>query len=279
MVDTRIFEEPKIDCHAHVLDPERFPYGADTHYRPTGQEIGAMDQYLQVMDVYGIRHALLVGPNSGYGLDNRCLFDALERAEGRCKGIAVVRNDISTAELEALRARGIVGVAWNVTHHGPDHFAGAADLLARLAALDMCVSVQVEHDQLVPLAPLFERSGVCLLVDHCGRPTVSEGLGQAGFRALLDLAPTRRVYVKLSGVVKFSRASFPHADARPYFDALLHAFTPERCLWASDWPYLRAPVRVDVGVLLKLALHLLPDPVVRRQVLWSTPAALFGFGD
>lgn len=276
-MDTRIFDEPKIDCHAHVLDPERFPYGADTHYRPSGQEIGAADQYLQVMDAYGIRHSLIVGPNSGYGLDNRCLFDALDGTGGRCKGIAVVRNDIAAAELEALRARGIVGVAWNVTHHGPDYFAGAAGLLARLAALDMCVSVQVEHDQLVPLAPLLERSGVRVLVDHCGRPTVSEGIEQPGFRALLDLAPTGRVFVKLSGVVKFSREPYPHADAQPYFDALLSAFTPERCLWATDWPYLRAPVRVDVGVLLKLALHLLPDAGVRRQVLWSTPAALFGF--
>ena len=35
-----IFDEPKIDCHVHVLDPARFPYGANTHYRPAGQEIG-----------------------------------------------------------------------------------------------------------------------------------------------------------------------------------------------------------------------------------------------
>ena len=35
-----IFAEPKIDCHVHVLDPARFPYGANTHYAPAGQEIG-----------------------------------------------------------------------------------------------------------------------------------------------------------------------------------------------------------------------------------------------
>jgi hypothetical protein len=34
------FSEPKIDCHAHVLDPVRFPYGADIEYKPAGQEIG-----------------------------------------------------------------------------------------------------------------------------------------------------------------------------------------------------------------------------------------------
>ncbi|HET9687930.1 MAG TPA: 2-pyrone-4,6-dicarboxylate hydrolase, partial [Pseudolabrys sp.] len=35
-----IFAEPKIDCHAHVIDPAHFPYGKDIAYRPAGQEIG-----------------------------------------------------------------------------------------------------------------------------------------------------------------------------------------------------------------------------------------------
>ena len=68
-----VFDEPKIDTHCHVLDPARFPYAPDVAYRPSGQEIAPLEQYLQVMDAYGIRHALFVGPNSGYGRDNRCL--------------------------------------------------------------------------------------------------------------------------------------------------------------------------------------------------------------
>ena len=37
------FKEPKIDCHAHVFDPVRFPYGKDIAYKPAGQEMGAAD--------------------------------------------------------------------------------------------------------------------------------------------------------------------------------------------------------------------------------------------
>ena len=272
-----VFSEPKIDCHVHVLDPARFPYAADTHYRPAGQETGTAAQLLQVMDVYGARYALIVGPNSGYGLDNRCLIDAIARSGGRCKGIAVVANDATLADLEALKDAGIVGVAWNVTHYGVDYYAGAAGLLDRLRALDFFVQVQVEHDQLVPLVPMLERSGVRILIDHCGRPTPAAGLSQPGFRALLGLAKTRRAFVKLSGVVKFSREPFPHDDARPYVDALLDAFTPDACMWASDWPFLRAPARVDYGVLLALVLHVLPDAAQRRKVLWETADALFRF--
>lgn len=40
-----IFDEPKIDCHNHILDPVRFPYGADSIYRPSSQEIGTAAQF------------------------------------------------------------------------------------------------------------------------------------------------------------------------------------------------------------------------------------------
>ncbi len=272
-----IFEEPKIDCHVHVLDPARFPYRADTHYAPVGQEIGTLAQLTQVMDAYGTRHALLVGPNSGYGLDNACMLDAMARGAGRFKGIAVVANETTLDELQALKRAGVVGVAWNVTHYGVDHYRDAKPLLQKLVALDMFVDIQVEHDQLVPMMPMLADSGVRVLVDHCGRPTVDAGLDQSGFRTLLELGATRRAFIKLSGFVKFSRQPAPYDDAWPYVTALVDAFTLDHCLWASDWPCLRAPVRADYGVLLHVALTLFPDTADRRKLLWDTARELFGF--
>ena len=200
-----IYDESKIDCHSHIFDPARFPYGADTFYRPAGQEMGTADYFLHVLDAYGVRHALLVGPNSGYETDNRCLLDAIARSNGRFKGVAVVPNDASRADLEQLKAAGVVGVAFQVALHGVAYYAGTADLLAKVAALDMFVQVQVEHDQLVRLMPSLERSGARVLIDHCGRPTIAGGIEQPGFGALVQLARTGRAFVKLSGYVKFSR--------------------------------------------------------------------------
>jgi predicted TIM-barrel fold metal-dependent hydrolase len=261
----------------HVLDPVRFPYRAETHYAPMGQEIGTPAQLAQVMAAYGARHALLVGPNSGYGLDNACMLDTIARGAGRYKGIAVVASDATSAELQALKRAGVVGVAWNVTHYGVDYYRDAKPLLQKLVALDMFVDIQVEHDQLLSMLPMLADSGIRILVDHCGRPTVEGGLGQPGFRALLELGATRRAFVKLSGLVKFSRQPAPYDDAWPFVMALIEAFTLDHCLWASDWPYLRAPVRVDYGVLLQLALTLFPDASERRKVLWDTPRQLLGF--
>ena len=47
-----VLAESKIDCHCHVLDPTRFPYGDTTPYRPAGQEIGTAEQYAQVRAAY-----------------------------------------------------------------------------------------------------------------------------------------------------------------------------------------------------------------------------------
>lgn len=272
-----VFDEPKIDAHCHVLDPARFPYAPDVAYRPAGQELGLPEQYRQVMDAYGIRHALLVGPNSGYQLDNRCLLDTVAAGGGRFRGIAVVPNDIDRAGLRRLREAGVVGVAWNATLLGTAHYAGAEPLLRLLADLDMVVSLQVEHDQLVKLQPIIERSGVRLLVDHCGRPAAGGGLDQPGFRALLEMARGGRTAVKLSGVQKFSAQRPPYDDAMPFVRALLDAFGLDACLWASDWPFLRAPQRLDVGPLIRMVERLLPDTADRRRLWWETPRRWLGF--
>lgn len=272
-----VFDEPKVDAHCHVLDPARFPYAADVAYRPAGQEIGTLVQYQSVMDAYGVRHALLVGPNSGYGTDNRCLLDAIARGQGRFKGIAVVPNDASRSELERLKAAGVVGVAFNATVHGVDHYAATAGLLRMLADLDLFIQIQVEHDQLVPLAPMLEQSGARILIDHCGRPTPGAGLEQPGFQAVLALARTGRAAVKLSGYQKFSAEPPPYGDAQPFVHALIDAFTLDACMWASDWPFLKATERLDVGPLLRAVERLLSDPADRRRLLWDTPCRLFGF--
>lgn len=274
-----ILDEPKIDCHCHILDPVHFPYQADTAYRPAGQETSTAGQFLNVLDFYGVRHALLVGPNSGYGTDSRPLFDAIERSNGRFKGIAVVPLDASTADLARLKARGIAGIAYNTTLLGVDYYLGSGDLLSRLADLDMFLQIQLERDQLLGLMPLIERSTVRILIDHCGRPTAEAGLDQPGFKALLALGRGGRASVKLSGYQKFSREPHPHKDVWPYVRALAEAFTLERCMWGSDWPFLKATERVDYGPLLKLATLLFPDAADRRKVFWDTPRRLFGFPD
>jgi predicted TIM-barrel fold metal-dependent hydrolase len=268
---------PKIDCHIHVIDPVRFPYGPDTPYRPSGQEIAPAAQLIRVFDAFDVRHALVVATNTGYGSDSRILLDALKQGGGRFKGVAVVENDVDIAELERLKAAGVIGVAFNVPFHGADYYLKTAPLLEKLTSLGLFLQIQVENDQLIPLLPLIEKSPVRLVFDHCGRPSVAQGLQGEAFQALLAIGRERDAHVKLSGYYKFSGRPHPYEDVRPFIAALVDAFTLDRCVWGSDYPFLRAPERLDYGPLLAVLTRLFPDPGDQHRLLWRTPAKLLGF--
>ncbi len=270
----QVLDLPKIDGHCHVLDPARFPYPADIAYAPQGQEIGTTSYYLHVMDTYGVERALLVGPNSGYGTDNRCLLDALTMGQGRFKGVAVVPADTSSAQLAALQKQGVVGIAFNSALHGLPYYDDIDPLLARMESLGLWAQFQVAGDQLAELLPRLERIGVRVMIDHCGRPVLADGPDAPGVLALLRLAETGRGVIKLSGFAKFSQQGYPFEDCRAHVMRMLQAFGPERSLWASDWPYLRAPYRLDYGTLLTLAQNWFSLDQC-RQMMWDAPSRLF----
>ncbi|MBP1090338.1 amidohydrolase family protein [Bradyrhizobium diazoefficiens] len=268
---------PRIDCHIHAIDPARFPYSADTPYRPSGQEIAPAAQLIRVFDAFDIRHALVVATNTGYGSDSRILLDTLQQGGGRFRGVAVVENDVDISELERLKAAGVIGVAFNVPFHGAAHYQETASLLEKLTSLGLFLQIQVEQDQLLDLLPLIDKSNVRLVFDHCGRPSVGQGLQGKAFQALLAIGRERDAHVKLSGYYKFSQQPHPYQDAWPFITALVEAFTLDRCVWGSDYPFLRAPERLDYGPLLAVLTQLFPDPGDQHRLLWRTPARLLGF--
>jgi predicted TIM-barrel fold metal-dependent hydrolase len=272
-----ILDEPKIDTHCHLLDPDHFPYPEDVAYRPVGQEVGTQNGFESVMACYGVQHALLVGPNSGYNFDNRCLLHALDTGRGRFKGVVVVRADTDEATLKGLQARGVVGVAFNVALNGLDYYASFGPLLQRMERVGLWAQFQVTGDQLTRMGALLDASDVRILIDHCGRPDLAQGLEQPGFQALLALGRAGRAVVKISGEYKYSQHAFPFDDVRPYAHALADAFGLERCIWASDWPYLRAPFRLDYGPMLR-RWETQFSAAERRTIMWDNPVRLFGFG-
>ncbi len=271
-----VLTAPKIDSHCHVLEPSRFPYGEHIAYHPAGQEMGSAKYFQEVMACYAVKHALLVGPNSGYGMDNRCLLDAIASAPEVFKGIAVVPHDCSFEQLQQFKSQGVMGVAFNPSLMGFDYYANIEPLLQRLQQLDMWAQFQVENDLLLDFLPMLSRVDVKMMVDHCGRPNLNAGVAQAGFQALLALGREGRAVVKISGFAKFSQAGYPFGDTRPFTEALVRTFGLRHCVWASDWPYLKAPYRLDYGPMLKV-YETAFSASERHAMMWDAPQQLFEF--
>jgi len=267
-----------VDSHCHVFDTARFPYSPDALYRPPPHEAGTAAELAAVHDAHGISHALLVNPTSGYGYDNRCMQAALRASHGRFKGIARVRPDVDDDTLAALDVDGVIGVRIDLVGDGPVAAAHPAvpRLLARVRERGWQVHVQCEKDQLVAAAPILRAGRVPLVIDHIGRPDAAAGLAQPGFQAVLALGGDGHA-IKLSGPFRFAPGPGPYAAADLYVAAAIDAFGVDRCVWGSDWPFLRPASRMDYGPVLSLLARWLPDERDRRRVLWDTPARLFGF--
>ena len=266
------------DCHAHVFCGDRFPFAEKTVYRPHPSQAGTPDEFKAVLDAHGLTHGLLVGANP-YGLDNSCLLDAIASSKGRFRGIALIGHDSTDKELADLSARGIVGCRINLFNQGlgPLTDARAPAFLERLREAGWYVQIQCEKDQLTEVAPILKKARVKIMIDHFGRPDVAQGVKQPGFQTLLEFGRAGDAVVKLSGPFRSSAEPYPHHDIDPFIEAAIDAYTLDRCVWGSDWPFVRIDARMDYGPALNCLGRWLPDAADRNKVLWETPKRLFGF--
>lgn len=266
------------DCHAHVFCDNAYPFSPDTLYHPHASQAGTPAKFRAVLDAHGFTHGLLVGAGP-YGPDNRCMLDAIAKSNGRFKGIALVTPAVTDRELATLAAGGVVGIRINLMGHGmrPLIEPGADRLLARAKELQWFLQIHCQKDELVEAAPVLRKAGVRVMIDHFGRPDVTRGVSQPGFRALLEFGKSGNAVVKLSGPFRCSAEGYPYRDVDPYIAATIEAYTLERCVWGSDWPFVRMDERMDYGPPLTCLPRWLPDAQDRQQVLWDTPARLFGW--
>lgn len=266
-----------VDCHAHIIDADRFPFPDGPGYRPRPDERGTREAYAAALDANGASHALLVQP-SGYGFDNRAMLDAMARAPGRYKGIAVAAPSVTDRELADLAAAGVVGLRFNLVTLDPAALDGAAGTrwLDRLKALGWFAQIFAPDGHWPALAPCLAASGVGVLIDHFGIQDTTGGVGQPCFQAVLALGRTGRAAVKLSAPFRISRRP-DRADLDPFAAALIEAFGLENCIWGSDWPFLGLPHGLDFAASLAGLARWLPEPARRDAVLRRNPRRLLGF--
>ena len=271
--------DESIDCHAHIVDPQRFAFVDGAGYRPQRHETGTGAAFAAVLDGHGVSHALLVQP-SAYGIDNAAMLDAVAQSRGRFKAIAVVAPDIAERELTALADRGVVGVRFNLVTYDRHALAKAvaAGLLDRVRELAWFAQVFAPDEQWPEIAATLRGSKVKVLVDHFGIRNVAAGIDSSGFRCVLELGRAGRAAVKLSAPFRLVSRPGAYGELDGFAAALLEAFGVDGCVWGSDWPFLGVSAAPRYGDLLALVARWLPDPADRLRVLRHNPIRLFGFG-
>jgi predicted TIM-barrel fold metal-dependent hydrolase len=264
-----------VDTHSHVFE-RRLKLARVRRYAPNYDATPA--DYLRQLDAHEISHGVLIQP-SFLGTDNGFLQSVLKSLPSRVRGIAVVDPDESSGALAALDAAGFVGIRLNLVGEEIPALASPpwADLLRRVAALDWQVEVHREARDLPLIVDPLLRAGVKVVVDHFGRPDPKLGIDDPGFRYLLSVAATGRVWVKLSGAYRNGGPARGEAIAKAAVPLLRRAFGLKRLLWGSDWPHTQFERVTDYDAAMAAFLRWIPDPADRAVILCETPRALFRF--
>ncbi|HEY9011764.1 MAG TPA: amidohydrolase family protein [Devosia sp.] len=80
--------------------------------------------------------------------------------------------------------------------------------------------------------------GVPMILDHCGKPGIRQGRIEQFREDMRDLARHPNIWVKLSDLPPYASENWTEEELRPYIEATLDAFGPERTIYAGDYPIL-----------------------------------------
>lgn len=267
-----------IDSHAHVFtrqlaiqDARRAPQGYDA----------TPDRYLALLRANGLAGGVLVQP-SFLGTDNGYLLAALQAHPRQLRGVAVVQPGIDTGALQQMHRAGVVGIRLNLIGLPVPDFSspGWRSLLGALQRLEWHVEVHQHAARLAPVLGPLLAAGLDVVVDHFGRPDPRLGVDDPGFRHLLSLADSGRVWVKLSGAYRNGGAEGSvrgEAVAQAAMPLLRTHFGLQRLVWGSDWPHTLFESAVHFEAQRRLLDGWLPAPADRQAVLLHTPAHLYRF--
>lgn len=263
-----------IDAHCHVFGPEaQFPFSAKAKYLPAD---AGPDMLFALRDRLGFARNVIVQA-SCHGTDNRATLNAIALSGGRARGVAVVDPAIPVRDLDALHDGGIRGVRFNFLKRLVDDAPKDAFLdLARRLPKGWHVVVYFEADILDELRPFFAAMPVPVVVDHMGRPDVSQGPDGPDLRALRALLDSRSdIFFKATCPDRLDPAG-PPWDAFAAAVASLVADYPGRAMWGTDWPHPNMQHAIpDDGALADMIPRIAASAALQHKLLVDTPEALY----
>jgi 2-pyrone-4,6-dicarboxylate lactonase len=266
------------DCHCHVFeDPSRYPLAPGRSYTPP---LCTVDDYVAMCHTLGIERTVQVNA-SVYGFDNSVTLDLIARlGQDKARGVAGVSPDATDAELARLHEGGMRGARLSTLVKGYGGTDAIEATAAKIKPFGWHLQLHVgQSAELAALEPRLMNLGVPVVFDHLGSTRGGEGVGAPGFQAMLRILKDREdAWVKISSWYRRSDRGMPDcADMKPLAQALVAA-RPDRCVWGSNWPHPACDAAMpNDGDLIDLFCEWVPDPAVRRGVLVTNPARLYGF--
>ncbi len=265
-----------VDAHCHVFGPgEQFPYAPQRKYTPcdaSRQQLVALREHL------GFSRNVVVQATC-HGADNRALVDALVNSDGTMRGIASVAPGISDQELEELDSAGVRGVRFNFVKRLVDALPREPleEIAGRIKPLGWHIVIYFEAQELPDLYDFFASLPTTVVVDHMGRPDVSQPVEGPQFDMFLRLLREHEnFWSKVTCPERLSQSGPPaYSDVVPFGRRVVEEF-PDRVLWGTDWPHPNMKSHMpDDGKLVDFIPKIAPTPELQHKLLVDNPMRLY----
>jgi 2-pyrone-4,6-dicarboxylate lactonase len=272
------FQVPRgaVDAHCHVFGPGNiFPYASQRKYTPCDASAA---QLFALRDFLGFERNVIVQATC-HGADNRALVDALQRSDGRARGVATIESTVTDAELDALDAAGVRGVRFNFVKRLVDtvpHETLAA-IAARIAPRGWHIVIYFEAAELPELYDFIASLPTPVVVDHMGRPDVAKPVEGAEFDLFIRLMREHQnIWSKVSCPERLTKSGPPnYEDVIPFARRLVETF-PDRVLWGTDWPHPNLKSHMpDDGRLVDFIPRIATTQELQRKLLVDNPMRLY----
>lgn len=237
-----------VDIHPHVISDDEGAYPPAPLFGKRSdwsqERPSTVETLIASMDEAGVAKAAVVHSSTTYGFDNSYVVDACNRYADRL--IAVGSVDVLAPDaVDTIRSwvdRGLKGLrvftGGSTKEFDPseldDPRAYAAwELLGELG-LTMCI--QTGPVGLAAVTALAKRfPNVPIILDHLGRPDVTDGAPYANAQSLFDLAPIESIYLKLTPRI-MGDSKKGEATPETLFPKLVDVFGAQRMAWGSNYP-------------------------------------------
>lgn len=264
-----------IDAHCHVFGPmAQFPFSAKAKYLP--QDAGP-DMLFALRDQLGFARNVIVQA-SCHGTDNAATLDAIAKSKGKARGVAVVDPAITDEDLKALHNGGIRAVRFNflkrlVDDAPKDKFIEVAK---RIHALGWHVVIYFEADILEEMLPFLDAIPTPIVIDHMGRPSMSQGPDGTEIRAFKALLDSRDdIWTKVTCPDRLSAQAAPWSDFVQVVRPIVERY-PDRVLWGTDWPHPNMQDKIpDDGHLVDVIPKIAVTPELQHKLLVANPMRLY----
>ncbi len=265
-----------VDAHCHVFGPVAdFPFAPERKYTPCDAGKGKL---WQLRDHLGFSRNVIVQATC-HGADNRALADALQSSRGKARGIATVRSSVTDDELAQLHVAGVRGVRFNFVKRLVDSlpFDELAGIAERIVPLGWHIVIYFEAADLAEYYDFFTSLPATVVVDHMGRPDVSQPVNGPGFNLFIKLlAENENFWSKVSCPERISAVGPPgYEDVIPFARRVIDAF-PDRVLWGTDWPHPNMKSHMpDDGELVDFIPRIAPTEELQQKLLVDNPMRLY----